>query len=96
MGLTNLDGFYFYAASLLVANVCILLVNAQARPSRYLVSFNPVPVPVSGEKATSSAPRQSGGGVQALGLAKFLIDGLQEMAFGYVLWWTLWTGLIHG
>lgn len=26
----------------------------------------------------------------------FLLEGAQEMAFGYVLWWTLWTALIHG
>jgi hypothetical protein len=26
----------------------------------------------------------------------FLFEGAQEMAFGFVLWWTLWTALIHG
>lgn len=90
-GLTNLSGFYVYFASLLVTNVAIFVVNIRLQPRRYLLNFNPArtSLPTKGQQSTA-AP------TTPLQYLSFLIEGAQEMAFGYVLWWTLWTAIIHG
>lgn len=101
----NLSGFYFYLASIVVTNLVILLGTVRFQPTRFLMSFNPAPVPMSagtgqggsGKKGVDISTNTSKFSPlwAALPYAQFLVEGAQDMAFGYVLWWTLWTALIH-
>lgn len=96
LGLINLTGFYLYLGTILFTNLAILLFNVHFDPQRYLFSFNTVPtekkVHIKTERNhNSSTIFQSG-----WPYLTFILEGAQEMAFGYVLWWTLWTALIHG
>ncbi|UZJ56307.1 hypothetical protein CBS101457_005627 [Exobasidium rhododendri] len=92
-GLTNLAGFYFYFVSLLLTNLAIFVVNVQFQPRRYLINFNQAKEIKNGKlDITSSASDES---VKPLQYLLFLVEGAQEMAFGYVLWWTLWFAIIH-
>lgn len=92
-GLTNFSGFYCYLASLVLTNIAIFVVNVQFQPRRYLLSFNPAKDPLAkGSTGTST----DGSALVAWRYISFLMEGAQEMAFGYVLWWTLWTAIIHG
>lgn len=92
-GLTNFSGFYFYLVSLILTNIAIFIVNVQFQPRRYLLSFNPVKdlLAKSGTASSTDGPAHV-----TWRYISFLIEGAQEMAFGYVLWWTLWTAIIHG
>jgi hypothetical protein len=93
-GFTNLSGFYVYFVSLLVTNLAILVVNVQFQPKRYLINFNPIQEGKDGKVTLSDSSQASS--VTPLQYASFLLEGAQEMAFGYVLWWTLWFAIIHG
>ncbi|PWN31501.1 uncharacterized protein FA14DRAFT_192977 [Meira miltonrushii] len=94
LGLINFTGFYLYLGTILITNLAILLFNVHFDPQRYLFSFNPVPIEKKGQN--KSAKLQSNGTRSLLWpYLSFLLEGAQEMAFGYVLWWTLWTALIH-
>lgn len=99
LGLINLTGFYLYLGTILFTNLAILLFNVHFDPQRYLFSFNPVPVEKKGQDQGGKLD-SNGKNSSLLQLTwpylSFLLEGAQEMAFGYVLWWTLWTALIHG
>lgn len=91
--MTNLNGFYWYIASLVLANIAIFAINVHFQPRRYLLSFNPAKDTLTKDNREASG---SGALSAALRYGLFFIEGAQEMAFGYVLWWTLWTAIIHG
>jgi hypothetical protein len=88
-----LYGFYWYIASLVLTNIAVFVINVRLQPRRYLLSFNPANDVLAKKDSGASAQSPILAAWQYL---SFLIEGAQEMAFGYVLWWTLWYAIIHG
>ncbi|PWY97989.1 hypothetical protein BCV70DRAFT_218829 [Testicularia cyperi] len=109
LGLTNFSGFGFYMISVLAVNLIVLAINAHGAPSRYLITPSPPRVSLlkssaSGSSAKSVSKSAAGGTTidprsgefspqDKLG---FLITGLTDNAFSYILWWTFWYGIVHG
>lgn len=91
LGLVNLSGFYFYLLSVLLTNIVIFLFTVHLQPQRFLLSFNPAP---DKPEQVSNSDKNLFSTVWLY--TSFFLEGAQDMSFGYVLWWTLWTALIHG
>lgn len=84
LGLRTYLGFVLYVAVLLLVNV-VTIGMAKFKPTRYFAPF-----------ALDSATPGKGGVEKAVTGAKWLVEGAQEFAFSYVLWWTLWSAVVHG
>ena len=53
-----------------------------------------VKVAAGGSASLSIDPRS--GSFSAQDVASFLVNGLTENAFSFILWWTFWFGIVHG
>ena len=111
LGLTNWLGFGFYIISVLLTNSLVLTINANGSPSKYFISPSPPAKPLvsspnsstsskkgSTETASSAGPTidPRSGSFSTQDVAGFLINGLTENAFSFILWWTFWFGIVHG
>lgn len=91
LGLRTWAGLLVYLSALILTNVLLVLLLADpARPEAYLHSF-------ALKKNTSAGTVAASRGA-TLGLAwiGWLFEGAQEFGFSFVLWWTLWSALVHG
>lgn len=84
----------------------VILLNARAQPSKYLL--DPAVMRIKSRnakvrekaKAVSSQQGQSadgaGPGAQAWMWMKLVfMEGAQENVLSYILWWTFWYGIVH-
>ncbi|ETS60298.1 hypothetical protein PaG_05853 [Moesziomyces aphidis] len=98
LGMTNWLGFGFYAISVLVTNVLVLVVNANRTPSKYFITPSPPSKPLStttkGKTGEVKIDPRSGS-FTTQDTAAFLVSGLTENAFSFILWWTFWYGIVH-
>lgn len=108
LGLTNWLGFGFYIVSVLLTNSLVLLINAQSAPSKYFISPSPPTKPLTASSSNSTAGKNSkaagaeltidprSGSFSPQDVASFLVNGLTDNAFSFILWWTFWFGIVHG
>ncbi len=104
LGMTNFLGFAFYIVSVLLTNLLILGINASVHPSKYFISPSPPTKPLSStssSKAVTKAVKEMtidprSGSFAPMDVAGFLVNGLTENAFSFILWWTFWFGIVHG
>ncbi|EFP87182.1 uncharacterized protein PGTG_13401 [Puccinia graminis f. sp. tritici CRL 75-36-700-3] len=84
IGLTNFSGLGFYLASFTLVNLTILLVNYL----RLLAGYSSI-LPVKNHSVAKNLS-------QNLKFSSaFWGAGLIDNSFGFILWWTLFYGLIH-
>ncbi|SNX86947.1 uncharacterized protein MEPE_05656 [Melanopsichium pennsylvanicum] len=111
LGLTNWLGFGFYIISVLFTNILVLGINANGSPSKYFLTPSPPAkslISSSSTANTASKPKATGatleaaltidprsGSFSAKDIAEFLVNGLTENAFSFILWWTFWFGIVH-
>ncbi|OAV96815.1 hypothetical protein PTTG_03536 [Puccinia triticina 1-1 BBBD Race 1] len=84
IGLTNFSGLSFYLASFTITNLIILLVNYL----RLILGYSSIQ-PVKNQSTFQNL-------AENLKFSyAFWISGLIDNSFGFILWWTLFYGLIH-
>ncbi|KDN39691.1 hypothetical protein K437DRAFT_258964 [Tilletiaria anomala UBC 951] len=67
LGLTNLNGFYFYIISQLLISLCILFINAKGQPTAYLVDAAVIDLQRKRARVHAAMEAKSGGGEKAKG-----------------------------
>lgn len=101
LGLQNLAGFAFFAASVVFVNLVFIFVCAQGKPELYF-SLYPSPVLTTAlEKLIPSKAAQlrkpAAPHTKIFRLGVWIIwQGLQENLLSFILWWTFWHGIVHG
>lgn len=100
LGLTNAQGFGFYAASVVLVNALILVVNARMQPSDYFIlsgstSTDPAEELAAANTAKEREPRTPI--ESAWELSKFIVlQGAQDNLLSFILWWTFFYAIVHG
>ncbi|EST08911.1 ER membrane protein complex subunit 6 [Kalmanozyma brasiliensis GHG001] len=111
LGMTNWLGFGFYVVSVLLTNVIVLAINANGTPSKYFITPSPPLKPLTAQTSAPTPAKNSNvksqistkaltidprsGSFSTNDVASFLINGLTENAFSFILWWTFWFGIVH-
>lgn len=101
LGLQNLWGFGFFAISVVFVNLVLIAVNTGYRPELFFVL---VPSPVlttSMEKLVPGKAEQLRKPLPSIKRLAYMaqwvvVQGAQENLLSFILWWTLWFGLVHG
>lgn len=100
LGLTNAQGFGFYAASVVLVNVLILVVNARMQPSDYFILGGPTSTDPAEELAAANAAKERAPKTlieSAWELGKFIVlQGAQDNLLSFILWWTFFYAIVHG
>ncbi|CEH18351.1 ER membrane protein complex subunit 6 [Ceraceosorus bombacis] len=90
LGLRTWAGLLVYLSALVLTNILLVLLLANpSRPQAHLHSFALKTNAPTGRAGGSSA------GTLALAWVGWLFEGAQEFGFSFVLWWTLWSALVH-
>ena len=101
LGLQNLSGFAFFLCSVVFVNAVLVLVSAKGDPRAFFVLGSLPAITDPSERllpAKAAQLRAPPTPVQsALQLARWvLLQGAQENALSFLLWWTFWYGIVHG
>lgn len=101
LGLQNLSGFAFFLCSVVFVNAVLVLVNAKGDPRAFFVLGSLPAITDPSERllpAKAAQLRAPPTPVQsALQLSRWvLLQGAQENALSFLLWWTFWYGIVHG
>ncbi|WFD17041.1 hypothetical protein MARU1_003088 [Malassezia arunalokei] len=101
LGLQNLWGFGFFLASVAFVNVMLIAVNTSYKPEQYFVIVPPPVLTTALERLVPSKAEQLRKPQSLIRRAVFLgqwilFQGAQENILSFMLWWTLWFGLVHG
>jgi ER membrane protein complex subunit 6 len=101
LGLQNLWGFGFFLVSVAFVNVMLIAVNTSYKPEQYFVIVPPPVLTTALERLVPSKAEQLRKPQSLIRRAVFLgqwvlFQGAQENILSFMLWWTLWFGLVHG